>query len=108
VNLSVSSPQGASAPPQTHLGRDGSLSRDEHADVRPSPTGVAVYSDEGAREITLPSGSNGRAYLIDEFYDAVVNGVPPVHSGEFARGTVEASLAILESARQRREIVLRQ
>jgi phthalate 4,5-cis-dihydrodiol dehydrogenase len=80
----------------------------EHADVRPSPTGVAVYSDEGAREITLPPGSNGRAYLIDEFYDAVVNGVPPVHSGEFARGTVEASLAILESARQRREIVLRQ
>ena len=27
---------GASAPPQTHLGRDGSLSRDEHADVRPN------------------------------------------------------------------------
>ena len=56
--MSVSSPQGrASAPPQTHLGRDGSLSRDEHAGVRPnyadtvSTNARAFYESEALRAV---------------------------------------------------------
>ena len=78
----------------------------EHADLRTSPQGVLVYSDEGVREIALSPARNGRTLLIDEFCAAARDGVPAVHDGTFARGTVEVSLAILESARQRREIRL--
>ena len=78
----------------------------EHADLRTSPKGVLVYSDEGVREIALPATGTGRTLLVDEFCAAVDGGVPAVHDGRFGRGTVEASIAILESARQRREIRL--
>ena len=79
----------------------------ERADVKTSAQGLSVYADEGASEIILPLAGNGRANLIDEFCDAVLKGTPPLHSGQFAKGTVEACLAIHDSARQRREILLR-
>jgi phthalate 4,5-cis-dihydrodiol dehydrogenase len=39
-------------------------------------------------------------------YDAVVHGRPPLHSGEWARATMEVCLAILQSGREQREIAL--
>lgn len=48
-----------------------------------------------------------RAEVIDEFYNAVVNGRPPLHSGEWALSTLEVCLAILRSARERKDITLR-
>jgi phthalate 4,5-cis-dihydrodiol dehydrogenase len=80
----------------------------EHGDLRPSADGVLVYGDDGLREIALPPGHSdpGRDAAIDELHRAVVLGVKPVHDGRFARGTVETCLAILRSARERREIVL--
>ena len=79
----------------------------ERADVKTSAQGLSVYADEGASEIILPLAGNGRANLIDEFCDAVLTGTRPLHSGQFAKGTVEACLAIHDSARERREILLR-
>ena len=78
----------------------------ERADVRPSAEGLSVYADEGVSELSLPRASNGRTNLVDEFCNAVLDGAPPLHGGRFARGTVEACLAIHDSARQRREIML--
>jgi phthalate 4,5-cis-dihydrodiol dehydrogenase len=77
--------------------------------MRPSADGILVYGDDGVREIALPPG---RAFpnkdaVIDEFYDAVVNGTPPLHDGAWGTATVEASLAVLRSARERREIGIR-
>ena len=40
-----------------------------------------------------------RTEVIDELWDAVVEGRPPVHSGEWGRATLEACLALGESAR---------
>jgi phthalate 4,5-cis-dihydrodiol dehydrogenase len=78
----------------------------ERGDMRPSADGILVYGDDGVREIPLPAG---RAFpnkdaVIDEFYDAVVNGNPPLHDGAWGMATVEASLAVLRSARERCEI----
>jgi phthalate 4,5-cis-dihydrodiol dehydrogenase len=89
---------------QAHFG--SLIATYEHADVRTTPDGITIYSDDDVREIVLPAESNGRTNVIDELCDAVLDGVAPVHDGRFARGTVEACLAIHASARQRREVLL--
>ena len=76
------------------------------ADVRPSPQGLLVYADDGVTETLLPAERNGRTNLIDELCSVVLDDEAPLHDGNFARATVEACLAIHDSSRQRREIVL--
>ena len=80
----------------------------ERGDMKQSADGVIVFGDDGVREIQITTGAGlaGRDRLLDELCDAVMNGVAPLHDGRFARGTVEAALAILTSSRQRREILL--
>jgi phthalate 4,5-cis-dihydrodiol dehydrogenase len=78
----------------------------ERADLRPLPTGVMVYGDSGLRLDALPVPEVPRAEVIDELYDAVVLGHPPVHSGAWGLATMEVCLAILQSAREQREIRL--
>ena len=79
----------------------------ERADIRTTPDGLAIYSEGGPRVVVLDPALNARTNVIDELCDAVIDGRPPAHDGLFARGTVEACLAIQESARQRREVFLR-
>ncbi len=81
----------------------------ERGDMRQSDDGVLIYSDDGVREIPITTGAGlaGRDQLLTELHDAVIKGVPPVHNGRFARGTMETVLAILNSSRERREIKLR-
>jgi phthalate 4,5-cis-dihydrodiol dehydrogenase len=78
----------------------------ERADVRTSADGVIVYSERGAEETKISGSTDGRSRVLDEFCAAVVGGIPPVHDGRFARATVQACLAILESSRARREIFI--
>jgi phthalate 4,5-cis-dihydrodiol dehydrogenase len=95
------------ATPPTHQPHFGTLVASyQRGDMRPTPGGLSVYTERGVEEIALPAGRSGRTALIDELCDAVVAGQPPIHDGRFAKGTVEACLAILRSARERREIVL--
>jgi len=78
----------------------------ERADLRPLPNGVMVYADEAKRLDPLPRPQVQRSEVIDELYDAVVHGRPPLHSGEWARATLEVCLAILQSGREQREVTL--
>ncbi len=80
----------------------------ERGDLRPSADGILVYDDRGKREIALPPG---RAFpnkdnVIDELYAAVVDRRPPLHDGRWGMATVAASLALIASSRERREILL--
>ncbi|MDQ2954717.1 MAG: Gfo/Idh/MocA family oxidoreductase [Pseudomonadota bacterium] len=79
----------------------------ERADLRPLPNGVVIYEDFVARldAVTVPDVP--RAEVIDEFYDAVIGGRPPLHSGEWALATTEVCLAMLRSAREQKEIKLK-
>lgn len=79
-----------------------------NADLRPSADGLWIYDDSGAREICLARRSwrPGRGDVLEELYRSVKDGARPVHDGVFGRGTVEASLAILHSARERCEVML--
>lgn len=71
----------------------------ERADLRPAPTGIAIYTDERQLFEALPPPAIPRSEVIDELYQAVMLGEVPVHSGEWGRATTETCLAILESAR---------
>jgi phthalate 4,5-cis-dihydrodiol dehydrogenase len=75
--------------------------------LRPLPNGVVIYEDFLARLDTVPVPDVPRAEVIDEFYDAVIGGRPPLHSGEWALATVEVCLAMLRSAREHKEIKLK-
>ncbi|HXD43930.1 MAG TPA: Gfo/Idh/MocA family oxidoreductase [Pseudolabrys sp.] len=78
----------------------------ERADLRPLPNGVVIYDDSGARLDALPLPAVPRAEVIDELYDAIVNGRPPLHGGAWATATLEVCLAMLASAREGKEIAL--
>ena len=78
----------------------------ERADLRPLPTGVMIYADLDRRLDPLPSPSVPRAEVIDELYAAVVEGRPPLHGGAWALATLEVCLAMLQSARDDREVLL--
>ena len=78
----------------------------ERADLRPLPNGVVIYDETGARLDELPLPAVPRAEVVDEFYDAIVNGKAPLHDGAWATATLEVCIAMLTSARDGREIAL--
>jgi phthalate 4,5-cis-dihydrodiol dehydrogenase len=78
----------------------------ERADLRPTPDGVMIHGDFTERLDKVPVPAVPRAEVIDELYDAVVANRPPLHSGRWALATLEVCLAILQSAKEQRDIVL--
>jgi phthalate 4,5-cis-dihydrodiol dehydrogenase len=78
----------------------------ERADLRPLPQGVMIYGETEQRLDPVPPPQVPRAEVIDELHAAVVDGRPPLHSGEWSLATLEVCLAMLRSAREQREIVL--
>ena len=82
----------------------------ERGDIRNSRYGLYIYSDEGRSEIRL-AGTWGIGMLehraeLEELYAAVVLGKPVYHSGEWGAATLEACIAMIQSAREHREIPL--
>ncbi len=78
----------------------------ERADLRLAADGVWIYGDGARRLDALPPPAVPRHEVIDELWSVVRDGAAAGHSGEWARATTEASLAILTSSRERREITL--
>lgn len=78
----------------------------EKGDIRQTPTGLFIYGENDKREIDLPVGSRGREAEIEELYNAVVHKRPVFHDGWWGEATLEVCLAMLESAKERKEILL--
>jgi phthalate 4,5-cis-dihydrodiol dehydrogenase len=82
----------------------------DRADVRQSRTGLFIHDDEGKRDVTLAGGTETaiaqRRAELEELYAAVVEGKPLWHDGRWGMATLEACLAMMTSARERREILL--
>jgi phthalate 4,5-cis-dihydrodiol dehydrogenase len=78
----------------------------QKGDIRQTPDGLKIYGESEQREINLPAGSRGREAEVEELYDAVVKGRPVFHGGRWGAATLEVCLAMLESAKQRKEIML--
>jgi phthalate 4,5-cis-dihydrodiol dehydrogenase len=71
----------------------------EKADLLPGPPGIAIYTGGEKRFEPLAPPAVPRQEVIDELYAAAIEGRPPRHSGEWARGTTAVCLALLDSAR---------
>jgi phthalate 4,5-cis-dihydrodiol dehydrogenase len=78
----------------------------QKGDIRQTPDGLRIYGETEQREIMLPAGSRGREAEVEELYNAVTNGRPVFHGGRWGAATLEVCLAMLESAKQRKEIML--
>jgi phthalate 4,5-cis-dihydrodiol dehydrogenase len=90
------------APHQIHWGI--TIVSCERGDLRQSPDGIYIYDDNGKREVPIPRGAV--ADVVDELYEAVVTGRPPLRDGRWEKATLEVCLAVLQSGRERREIDL--
>ena len=78
----------------------------ERGDIRQTPDGLRIYGENDKREVDLPVGSRGREAEIEELYNAVVHNRPVFHDGWWGEATLEVCLAMLESAKGRKEIFL--
>ena len=78
----------------------------ERGDIRQSPTGLLLYGDDGRTEIPVEGRSASRNSELQELYDAVVQDRPVYHDGRWGMATLEVCLAIMQSAREHREIRL--
>jgi predicted dehydrogenase len=74
--------------------------------MRQSPAGVYIYGDEGTTEVPLTERRGAYAPELDELYDALVQGKPVLHSGRWGLATLEVCLAIMQSAKEHRDILL--
>jgi phthalate 4,5-cis-dihydrodiol dehydrogenase len=79
-------------------------------DMRASADGVLVYGRDGVRELPIPRAARmaGRGEVLDDMLAAIGTGRQPLHDGRWGKATVAVALAILQSARDGREIALDQ
>jgi len=77
-------------------------------DMKVSADGVTIYGRDGAREILIPRGASmpGRREVLDDMRAAIRRGKKPVHDGRWGKATLEVAIAILQSAREGREVDL--
>jgi phthalate 4,5-cis-dihydrodiol dehydrogenase len=78
----------------------------EHGDVRLTPGGLLIYGNEDKREIPISRETDGRHGIVEQLYEAVVNSRRPSADGLWGKATLEVLLAVLASARERREVFL--
>jgi phthalate 4,5-cis-dihydrodiol dehydrogenase len=78
----------------------------DRGDIRQSQYGLYVHGDDGVRDVPLSEEGQSRRAELEELYGAVVLNKPIRHSGPWGMATLEVCLAIMQSARERREIVL--
>jgi phthalate 4,5-cis-dihydrodiol dehydrogenase len=87
----------------------------ERGIMRPAQWGLFIGDDDGGREVDLrylqrpendPSGGLSLA-IVEELHRAVVGGKPAFHTAQWGRATLEAVLAVIESAHEHKEIALK-
>jgi phthalate 4,5-cis-dihydrodiol dehydrogenase len=79
----------------------------EKGDIRQSQYGLFVHTDEGTQDVPFEGGGGpSRRGELMELYNAVVLGKPVRHTGPWGMATLEVCLAIMQSAKERKEIFL--
>ena len=77
----------------------------ERGDIRQSPDGLYLYTDEGRTEVPCDPDS-GHASELAELYHAVAEDRPSFPDARWGMATLEVILAIMESSREGREVRL--
>jgi phthalate 4,5-cis-dihydrodiol dehydrogenase len=78
----------------------------DRGDVRLSPNGLLVYTENGAKEVKVDTRLDGHHGSTASFYDGVVNDRPPQADGRWGKATLELILAVFQSGKERKEIFL--
>lgn len=78
----------------------------ERGDLRLTPTGVQVFDEAGEHFEACGRPAVPRQEVIDEVWSVAREGQVPVHGARWSRGTLEVCLALLESHRAGRDIML--
>ena len=94
---------------QPHLPHFGILiATCERGDLRLTPDAITLYGVDGMREIPVARGAGrpGQGDVLDALWAAVREGRRDFHDARWGKATLEVALAILQSARERREIIL--
>ena len=94
-------------PPDFHNQFGFILAQCARADLRPDAAGVTIHADTERRFEATPLPAVPRGEVLDELAAAVLDGVAPLHDGAWGMATLEAVLALLQSAREGREITLK-
>jgi len=80
----------------------------ENGDVRITPEGLAYYGLDGRKDLPVERGEGrpGHGDVLDSLWAALRHGQRDFHDARWGKATLEVILAILQSARERREILL--
>ncbi|HEY7229077.1 MAG TPA: Gfo/Idh/MocA family oxidoreductase [Pseudolabrys sp.] len=92
------------APPVAHQHFGTLLVSCDGADLRAVPDGVMIYQNGAARLDPLRAPKIPRGEVIDELYDAAINGKKALHDSAWGMATVEILTAILKSSREGRDV----
>lgn len=78
-------------------------------DMRASTNGVVIYGRDGLVNVPVMPGRAfpDKSAVIDELYEAIINDREPIRNGRWGKATMETSVAVLNSAKTRQEIILR-
>jgi phthalate 4,5-cis-dihydrodiol dehydrogenase len=79
----------------------------ERGAIRQSADGLYIYDSEKRSEMKLEREMRGRAAELMDLYEGVVNGRPIFHDGRWGLATLEACLGVLESAKTKKEVILK-
>jgi phthalate 4,5-cis-dihydrodiol dehydrogenase len=93
--------------PQAHAHFGHCLVSCDAADLQLTPRGVIVHGNDRRWLEALPLPSVPRAEVIDELWGALRRGRAPLHDGRWSTATTEACLALLDSAREERDMMLK-
>jgi len=96
---------GAPPPPAPHHEHFGFvLASCERADIRLTPTGLALYADHAHEWRPLDPPAVPRRAVIDEFVAAIHRTSAPIHDGRWGLETMAACAALIESSRRGTDI----
>lgn len=79
----------------------------ERGDLRQSQHGILLHTDAGKHDLDLRGFGPTRRGELDELYHALIDGAPLCHDGRWGLANLEVCLALIDSARERKEIYLR-
>jgi phthalate 4,5-cis-dihydrodiol dehydrogenase len=93
-------------PHQPHFGI--TIATCERGELRASADGLIQYDDNGPMKINIEQGPvmPGRREVLNEMGQALRLGIRPTRDGRWGKATLEVALAMLQSAREDREIKL--
>jgi len=78
----------------------------ERGDIRQSPEGLLVYSEQGLTEIKLPTDRSPRDLVLAEMHDAITGVRPALHDGRWGLANLEVCDAAIASSAIGQEVLL--